>query len=156
MEQATRSTQGTEDKPVTERPAWVTWALRIVPIVALIVILGAFLTGRPLDAFTNSAPPIEELSIQRVIFDANGIKLNVINSGANPVTIAQVVVDDAFWTFSFEQGSSLLGRLQTAVIRVPYPWVSGEAHNISLVTTTGVTCVKEILGAISTPWASAR
>ncbi len=43
------------------------------------------------------------------------------------MTIAQVQVDDAYWTFT-QDPPGQLRRLATAWIHVPFPWVLGEAH----------------------------
>ena len=65
-----------------------------------------------------------------------GSTLTVLNDGPDEVTIAQVVVDDAFWTFEASPGPTLahLGRAQ---LSIPYPWVHGETHVVQLLTSTG-------------------
>ena len=44
-----------------------------------------------------------------------------------------------------------LARLATAWIRVPFPWVLGEAHAVKVVTKTGTTFDHEIAVAVPTP-----
>ncbi len=80
----------------------------------------------------------------------NEVIVEVINSGPDPVTIAQVLVDDAYWTFSIDRGPEL-ARLASATIKIPYPWVQGEAHTIMLVTSTGTLFQAAIPVAVSTP-----
>jgi zinc transporter ZupT len=109
------------------------------------------LIGDPTSVFTGDVPPIEELQAQRVRLDSDGILINVINSGPDPVTVAQVIVDGAYWQFGFEEGDAHLSRLETAAIRVPYPWVEGEAHEVVLLTETGVAFPVEIPVAVETP-----
>ena len=53
-----------------------------------------------LRAFNNGAPPVEELTFERRILDGAGIHLLVRAGGSEPMTIAQVQVDDAYWTFT--------------------------------------------------------
>ena len=67
--------------------------------------------------------------------------------GSEPITIAQVQVDDAYWTFTQDPPGEL-ARLATAWIHVPYPWVLGEAHAVKVVTKTGTTFEQEIAVAV--------
>lgn len=127
------------------------WVKGLLPLLLLMVVLGLFFTGDPLSVFTEDIPPIEEINLQRIELDDDGILLNVINSGPDPVTIAQVMVDEAYWYYVFEDGDQTLDRLERARIRVPYPWVEGEAHEVVLITETGVTFPFEIEVAVATP-----
>ena len=53
----------------------------------------------------RKAPPIETLTVQRVGLPEPGmIELDVVNDGPDPITIAQVLVDDAYWQFAIEPG----------------------------------------------------
>jgi zinc transporter ZupT len=111
----------------------------------------AFLVLNPLAAFTGNFPPLEELTIQQVRFPAEGqIDLSVINGGPDPVTIAQVIVDDAYWQFTID-GSGTLGRLEQTTIHLTYPWVQDEPLPIVLITSTGVTFDTEVEVATESP-----
>jgi zinc transporter ZupT len=127
------------------------WLLAIIPLALLAILVIAFLTLNPLAFFTGTFPPLEELSVQRVIFPEPGqIRLEVINGGPDPVTIAQVLVDDAYWQFGITPGNEL-GRLKTATIDLAYPWVDGEPLPIVLITSTGVTFAAEVDVAVESP-----
>ncbi len=127
------------------------WLLAFIPLGLLAVLVWAFLALNPLAFFTGSFPPLEELTVQRVRFPAAGhIQLEVINGAPDPVTIAQVLVDDAYWQYEIRPGNTL-NRLETAVIDIPYPWVSGEPLPIVLVTSTGVTFEAEVDVAVISP-----
>lgn len=127
------------------------WALALFPLVLLVLLVAGFLTLNPLRFFTGAFPPLEELSIQQVRFPADGvIELDVINAGPDPVTIVQVLVDDAYWQFTIEPGNEL-GRLDEAMIYLAYPWVKDEPLPITLITSTGVTFATEVTVAVSTP-----
>jgi hypothetical protein len=65
------------------------------------------------------------------------------------------MVDDAYWYFEFEQGDGELDRLETATLRIPYPWVAGEAHAIAIVSRNGTRFPVEIPVAVATPQADA-
>jgi ZIP family zinc transporter len=127
--------------------------------IALWIALPLFLLGLaaawlavsdPLRAFNNGAPPIERLTFERRILDNTGIHLLVRAGGSEPVTIAQVQVDDAYWSFTQDPPGDL-GRLATAWIHVPFPWILGEAHAVRVVTKTGTTFDHEIPVAVRTP-----
>ncbi len=127
------------------------WVLGIIPLALLVLMIIAFLTLNPLASFTGAFPPLEELSVQRVTFPEPGqIRLEVINGGPDPVTIAQMLVDDAYWQFEITPGNEL-GRLETATIDLMYPWVDGEPLPIVLITATGVTFEAEVDVAVESP-----
>ena len=127
------------------------WVLGIIPLALLVLMIIAFLTLNPLASFTGAFPPLEELSVQQVTFPEPGqIRLEVINGGPDPVTIAQVLVDDAYWQFEITPGNEL-GRLETATIDLMYPWVDGEPLPIVLITATGVTFEAEVDVAVESP-----
>ena len=132
------------------------WLATLVPLVllagliALLVRTGAPGVGRP-----EGMPLVERLVIDRATLTPDGIHLSVLNDGPDPVTIAQVTVDDAYWAFTATDGQTLrhLGRTGIAI---PYPWVEGEAHLVKLVTSTGTTFEHEIAVAVETPRADGR
>jgi zinc transporter, ZIP family len=89
--------------------------------------------------------------VQRVALPApDEITVSVINDGPDAVTIAQVIVDDAYWRFDQEPAGTI-GRRGRATLSIPYPWVEGEAHAITLVSSTGVTFNAGIPVAIESP-----
>src|SRR4029434_5627518 len=104
---------------------------------------------------SEGTPPIERLAIERAVLNSDGIVLSVLNDGPDPVTIAQVTVDDAYWAFTAKSGQTL-GHLGRTSIAIPYPWVEGEAHLVKLVTSTGTTFEHEIAVAVETPRADGR
>jgi zinc transporter ZupT len=133
------------------RPGTARWVLLgLLPLALLAVVMVAiFVTGGGIG--NRAAPPVEELSIQRVrLPEPNLIVLDVVNDGPQPVTIAQVLVDDAYWSFQIAPDPTL-DRLQAATITIPYPWVTGEAHVISLISTTGATFEAEVPVAVQSP-----
>lgn len=129
------------------------WVLAILPLALLIALIIAFLTLNPLAFFAGNFPPLEDLSVERVTFpEVDHIQLKVINGAPDPVTISQILVDDAYWQFTIEP-SNTLDRLETATIDIPYPWVDGEPLPIVLVTATGVTFDAEVDVAVESPQA---
>ena len=131
----------TVDTIATNRPHGR--SLGLVALAALpVLLLAAFIayllfdrTGLP----ASSAPPLEDLTVQRVDLPRPGeMDVRVMNGGPSPVTVAQVAVDDAFWAFEITPAATI-PRLGSAVIEIPYPWVRDEPHEVMLVTSTGVT-----------------
>ncbi|MBA2277122.1 MAG: metal transporter [Chloroflexia bacterium] len=113
-------------------------------VLALIVTTDAGLGER-------NVPPIETLNVQRVTLPEPGlIELEVVNDGPDPVTIAQVLVDEAYWQYEIDPGPTL-DRRDSATVTIPYPWVQDEAHGIALVSETGVVFEAEIPVAIESP-----
>ncbi|NIS81354.1 MAG: ZIP family metal transporter [Anaerolineales bacterium] len=131
------------------------WISALIPLVALVLMLALFVGGDPLALFTSSVPPIEDLSFEQIRVLPEGFEVSVINGGPEPITIAQVLVDEAYWEFTI-QPSAVLGRLATAEISIPYPWVEGEPHEIRLVTNTGATFDGEVEIAVPTPQPGSR
>ena len=132
------------------------WALALIPLLLLAMLVAAFFALEPLAFFTGKFPPLEELAVQRVLFPEEGrIQLHVINGGPDPVTIAQVLVDDAYWQFDITPAPTL-ARLERATIDIPYPWVDGEPLPIMLITSTGVTFEAEVDVAVESPSADGR
>ncbi len=129
-------------------PRSLPWA--IIPLLLLAAVL-LWIVRTDAGLGDRIAPPIETLSVQRVLLPApNQIELEVVNGGPDPITIAQVLVDDAYWQFSLAPAAPL-ERLQSATVSIPYPWVEGETHAIALVSSTGVLFEAEVPVAIESP-----
>ena len=144
---------GATDPPVRGP---VLWALGALPLVLLGGLLGLMLWFGPADALRGEEyPPVEDLAFQRVKLGPGGIIATVFNDGPDAVTIAQVQVDDAFWGFSAEPGTTL-AHLGRTILTIPYPWVQGDTHVVRVVTSTGVTVDHEVAVAVETPRADAR
>lgn len=125
-------------------------ALGLLPLVLLAGVL-ALIVATDAGIGERTAPPIEELNVQRVTLPEPGvIQLDVVNDGPDPITIAQVLVDDAYWNFEMD-GNATLGRLDSARITIPYPWVEEEEHHIALVSRNGVVFDAEVGVALESP-----
>jgi zinc transporter ZupT len=124
--------------------------LALVPL-ALLALVVAVIVATDAGLGDRTAPPIETLSVQRVRLPEPGvIELSVVNDGPDPISIAQVRVDDAYWQFEMEPAGEL-DRLESATITLPYPWVEDEAHTISMISSTGVVFDAEVPVAIESP-----
>lgn len=125
----------------------------LLPLAVLTLAIAWLVTTNPLSRFDNGAPPVESLTFERTVLSDGGIDLLVRAGGSEPMTIAQVQVDDAYWQF-VQEPAGPLGRGETAWIRLPYPWVLGEAHAVKMITNTGATFDHEIAVAVPTPVAN--
>lgn len=122
----------------------------ILPLVLLTAVLVLFIQLDPMESLTGNQPPVEDLSVERVILNSDGIVMHVINAGPETVTIAQVLVDEAYWSFNISPANEL-PRLGRATITIPYHWVEGEAHELRLLTSSGATFDHTIDVAVATP-----
>jgi len=132
------------------------WLIALVPLALLGVLLVVIVETWPSDVIGADAhPAIEELSFATAKLTPNEISLTVLNDGPDPVTVAQVQVDEAYWTFTSDAGTTL-NHLQSTRLTIPYPWVEGEKHVVRVVTSTGVTFDHEIAVAVETPRPNVR
>jgi len=138
---------GSVDRKRMSLPPWMLAVLPLVLLVGVLVLI--FRTDAGLGDRTT--PPIETLNIERVQLPEPGmIEVTVINDGPDPITIAQVLVDEAYWQFTQEPDRTL-DRLDTATVSIPYPWVEGESHAIGLISSTGVVFEADVPVAVESP-----
>ncbi|PKV76663.1 ZIP family metal transporter [Nocardia fluminea] len=136
--------------PDTRKPAW---ALGLGTGVLLILALAglAFVGGRSLPERTG--PPIEEIGVERVVLQPGSIELGIRNTGADPISIGQIFVNDAYVDFTGPVEE--IGRLRSAQFRLDYPWQDGQPYKISMLTSTGLVIEHDIAAAVQTPQAGA-
>ncbi|MEV4420114.1 ZIP family metal transporter [Patulibacter sp. NPDC049589] len=132
--------------PARNVPAWL---LGVVPLVLIVLALGAFLALDGPGLADRTGPPVEELAVERTTLKPGSIAVTVRNDGPDAVTIAQAQVNDAF--VQFTGAETPIGRLGTATVRLQQPWVEGEAYSVVLLTSTGATVAHEIAAAVPTP-----
>lgn len=133
-----------------------TWLKGLGPLLLLAGLVFLFLRFGPVGVFQQAFPPVEELTVERITLPRPGqMQVRVVNGGPEPVTIAQVTVDDAAWAHTLDGGRTL-ARLESRTITLPYPWVEGEPHTVTLLTSTGTTFSGEVAVATQTPTADAR
>ncbi len=99
----------------------------------VLVVLGVSRTvGRP---GQDSMPQV--LTVERVSLSPGRIELVVRNGGRAPVRVAQLAVNDAYWQFEVDRAE--IPRLETARVRVDYPWERGEPLTVKMVSADGQT-----------------
>jgi zinc transporter, ZIP family len=126
------------------------WLLGLVPLLLIALAIGLFalLDGPGLGDRTG--PPAEELAVERTELRPNEIDLTIRNEGPDAVEIAQVAVNDGYVPFTASDGLEV-GRLGSTMLEITYPWIEGEAYEISILTSTGGTITHEIPVASETP-----
>jgi zinc transporter ZupT len=126
-----------------------------LPLALLGVLSFVVLRGDTLRSLARGLPPVEELTIDHVRLAPGRITVFVVNGGPDPVTLSQVIVDEAFWAHTVTPAREI-PRLGRATVEIPYPWVEAEPVHLSLVTSNGITFDHEIAVAAATPAADAR
>jgi zinc transporter, ZIP family len=131
--------------------------LALIPLVLLIGLVAVFVLTDPLGGLKRDIPPVETLTFDRVILheQPHEIVVRVTNGGRDGVDIAQVFVDDAYWSYTIEP-SHQIRRLRAATIHIPYPWVEGEAHQVGIISRSGIRFTHEIPVAVATPEVGGR
>jgi hypothetical protein len=146
----------TPEVVVRDRLAPRVWLAALVPLLLLAALIALIVRTNPGESLRSAgAPPVERLTIDRAILKSDGIWLTVLNDGPDQVTIAQVIVDDAYWAFEADRGN-VLKHLGRTTLHIPYPWVEGEAHLIKILTSTGTAFEHEIAVALRTPEPGAK
>jgi zinc transporter ZupT len=128
------------------RPAWL---LGLLPLALIAAAIGLFAALGGPGLGERRGPPVEALAVERTVLEPGVIELSLRNDGPDPVSVAQVVVNDAF--AAFEGGEAPIGRLGAETLRISHPWIEGEAYEVAVVTSTGATIAHEIPAAVETP-----
>lgn len=133
------------DTAQTRRP----WLLGLTSAALLIVALAglALLGGRSLPERTG--PPVEEIAVEHTVLEPGSIELTLRNTGPDPVSIAQIFVNDAY--VDFTGPTEPIGRLASTELRLDYPWQDGQPYKVSMLTSTGLVIEHDIPVAVTTP-----
>ena len=149
---------GAEGAVVAEPAARAGWGWVAGLVLAILATVGAVVLMRSygVDGLLRPQPaPIPELTFERVAFAPGTVTLSVRNTGPGELSIAQVLVDEAYRVFSVDSAGPL-DRLESTRIQVPYPWIAGEPLTIAVVDSTGATHEHEVEAAAETPVADGR
>ena len=126
------------------------WTLGLLPILLVAGLVWLVVKTDPAAKLRGELPPVEELTFEQVVLGGDGITATVMNDGPDEVTIAQVQVDEAYWSFTQEPPGPL-SHLDRVKIAIPYPWVENETHLVKLLTSSGIAFEHEIAVATETP-----
>ncbi|MBI3934623.1 MAG: ZIP family metal transporter, partial [Acidobacteria bacterium] len=139
--------------PETKKPSRaIVIASALVPLLAVVGILYWY-AARGTGLKLTAPAPIEDLAFERLVLRPGEMQAHVINTGPEPLTIAQVQVgwlNRASWEFQVTP-SPTIPRLGRAVVHIPYPWTPGEPYEIVLITENSLVFAHEIEIAAETP-----
>lgn len=145
----------TQDRRATTQTRW--WGgrlsiglLAVLPLAILGLLIWVFIAFNPIATLVGDVPAIPEVAIDRVELNDAGIVAHVTNAGPARTTVAQVLIDDAYWSFQISP-SATIPRLGSATVTIPYPWVQNEPHELKLITDDGTTFTHEIELATASP-----
>jgi zinc transporter ZupT len=131
-----------------------TLALFVAPLLLLGGVIALFVSTSGAGLNVAPAAPIETVQFGRTILRPGQIELRLRNTSPEAVTLAQVNINDAIWPYAASPGRTI-PRLGTAVVTLDYPWIEGEAYEISLLSSNAVAFNTSIPAAAETPRASA-
>ncbi len=130
------------------------WALAAIPLALIVAALAALLTVGGGTLGERLGPPVEELAVERTVLRPGEIELTVRNTGPDPVTVAQMFVNDAY--VDYTATGNEIARRGTETFTLDYPWQEDSPYLVTLLTATGVTVEHEIPVAVETPAAGGR
>jgi len=142
----------TDAKLPAKTPRALVLASALLPVLLLAGIL-YLLFARGTGLYLEVPAPIEKLEFERVVLEPGLIRVHVINTGPETLTLAQAQVgwiSRASWEFEVAP-SATIPRLGRAVVRIPYPWTPGEPYEIVLITANNLIFSHEIEMAAETP-----
>ncbi|MDX6597573.1 MAG: zinc transporter, family [Gaiellales bacterium] len=129
------------------------WLLGLVPLALMAAIVTAFaVLGAP-GLGDRRGPPVEDLVVDKIALHPGLIDITVRNDGPDAVGVRQVIVNDGYAHFTSTYDR--IGRLAADTLKVEYPWIEGEAYEITLLTSTGGTIAAAIPIAVESPDAGA-
>lgn len=124
------------------------WMAALVPALLIAVLVLAFVKLDPIGSL-REVPPVEAIAVERTTLTEDHIELRLRNDGPDTVTVAQVLVNDAYTPF--EIGDAELGRLESTTLSFDYPWDEGLPLAIGMLTSTGLVIEHAIETASLTP-----
>ena len=142
-------TQTQVETPSTPRSRVPAWVLGAIPLALIVAALAALLTVGGDTLGERLGPPVEEIAAERTVLRPGEIELTVRNTGPDPVTVAQMFVNDTYVDYSTTGNE--IGRRGTETFILDYPWQQDFPYLVTLVTATGVTVEHEIPVAVKTP-----
>ena len=118
----------------------------LMGLVAGLVAIGwvARTAASPAPAPSGSVEaPSAPVEAAQTLLRPGTIVFQLRNDGAHAVTIAQVSVNDAFWSFTVRPRTTIAPH-GTAFVTLRYPWDAGVAYEVHLIASTGATFVTDI------------
>ena len=131
------------------RRATPLWLLVTAVVLTVGGVLGLLAVVGGASLPERAGPAVEELTVERTVLTPGAIGVVLRNSGPDPVTVAQVFVNDSYVDFTAPPGP--VERLAAVRLDLSYPWVTGQPYTISLLTSTGLVIEHVVDAAVATP-----
>jgi zinc transporter ZupT len=128
---------------------WKALAAALLPL-ALLVAMVAWFAGGGNRLFALRPAPIETIAFEKIEFKPQEIVLHVRNTGPEPATVAQLLVNEGIWDFSIAPARRM-DRLRGATLSIPYDWIEGEPYVFVILSETGIRHEKTVDIAMPTP-----
>ena len=117
------------------------WLGALLPLVVLAALIGGLVLFPPFADLGGA--PLPDVSVTHsTIPDGETVVLHVTNNGPEPVTIQQVLVNDAYWDFTVGDGGDsarTLAPMESKPVRIPYHWQPEWDLHTALVIDGGAT-----------------
>jgi zinc transporter, ZIP family len=136
------------------RGRWRTYALFLLPVLALAGVIALFVVTGGAGLNVSPSAPTESVQFGQTTLRPGVIELHLQNTSPQAITVAQVNINDAIWPYTISPDQTI-PRLGSATITLQYPWVTGEAYELSIFTSNGVALHTAIPAASMTSIASA-
>jgi zinc transporter ZupT len=149
---ATTSTTPAPSAP--SQPRWRTALIFLLPVLALAAVIALFAWTSGAGLNVAPAAPTETLQFEQTILRRGEIELHLRNTSPQEITLAQVNINDAIWPYTVTPDATI-PRLGSATVTLRYPWVTGEAYEVTIFSTSGIAFTTSIPVAAETPTPSA-
>jgi zinc transporter, ZIP family len=149
---ATTSTTPAPSAP--SQPRWRTALIFLLPVLALAAVIALFAWTSGAGLNVAPAAPTETLQFEQTILRRGEIELRLRNTSPQEITLAQVNINDAIWPYTVTPDATI-PRLGSATVTLRYPWVTGEAYEVTIFSTSGIAFTTSIPVAAETPTPSA-
>ena len=133
----------------TDKSRFNRLALLIGPLVLLAAVIALFVFTKGAGLNITPAAPVETVQFGRTVMTPGRIELSVRNTSPQAINVAQVNVNDAIWPYTISP-SREIPRLGNATLTLDYPWVQGEAYEISILSGNSIAFATSIEVATST------
>lgn len=130
-----------------------TYFLFLGPVAVLALVIALFVYTRGAGLNVKPAVPLETVQFGRTVLRPSEIELHLRNTSPQPITIAQLAINEATWPFTISPGRTI-PRLGSAIITLNYAWVQAEAYQITLYSSNSVPFITSIPVATVTQQAS--
>ncbi|MFT4921089.1 MAG: ZIP family zinc transporter, partial [Haloarculaceae archaeon] len=89
------------------------WVVAVVPLVLLAVVLAYLFFGSPFAALATGGTALPDVTVSYTTLpNEETVQLHVTNNGPRTVTVEQVLVDEAYWSFGMSGGDRTLQPLE--------------------------------------------